>query len=105
LKVGRRIEIKDILYFEVPGFQTFIINLDNCFCRYIILSEYKKREAYNVSGGVSIYLKGEYPSKGIGSEALNFMEYFAGKNNFHSLVGTISGSNERSIKLFKKTLI
>ncbi len=95
-------EMQNIIFFQDTRFQTFIIKCDVKFCGYVILSEYKKREAYNITGEISIYLKDEYTGNSIGEKSLKFIENFARKNNFHSVLGTVSGTNERSIKLFEK---
>jgi L-amino acid N-acyltransferase YncA len=76
--------------------------LDNEPCGFCYISQYKKRQAYDRTAEVSLYLKPEYTGMGIGKLALGFLEKVAIEKGISVLIGIISGDNENSIKLFEK---
>lgn len=61
-----------------------------------------KREAYDGTAEVTIYLKTGFTGKGLGSMALKYVENHAKHQHLHVLVATICGENEESIRLFSK---
>ncbi len=95
-------EMKEIVFFNNPKYKTFIINQDNILCGYIILHQHKKREAYDDTAEVTIYLKPDSTGKGIGTIAVKYIEDIARKLNIHVLIAGICGENSKSIKLFEK---
>jgi phosphinothricin acetyltransferase len=95
-------EMKGILFFKNPRFQSFAILNSDKVIGYVILSYYKPRQAYDFTAEVTIYLHPEQTGLGIGSKAMEFIENVARKNNFHALLGVICAENDSSIKLFKK---
>jgi L-amino acid N-acyltransferase YncA len=95
-------EIKENVIFEKSIYKSFIICLDNIITGYVLISQHKKKQAYDVSGEVTIYLKPEYVGQGIGGKALKFIEEFAANQGFHVLIATICSENEKSIFLFEK---
>lgn len=75
----------------------------NCeVCGFCYLSQYKKRQAYDRTAEVSVYLDQGFTGKGIGSAALRQLENAARKMGIAVLIGIISGDNEISIKLFER---
>jgi Sortase and related acyltransferases len=95
-------EMRPIVFFDNPKYQTFLIFKGDDLCGYVLLTQYKKREAYDGTAEVTIYLKPECTGCGIGSEALQHIENFARQANFHSLISIICGENNSSIRLFEK---
>lgn len=71
-------------------------------CGYVALTQHKKREAFDITAEVALYLAPQYIGKGIGPEALKFIEEKGRENKFHSLIATITAENERSVGLFEK---
>jgi phosphinothricin acetyltransferase len=47
-----------------------------------------------------VYLSHENIGKGIGNAALRYIEEFAKGRGFHTLIATICGDNDKSIKVF-----
>ena len=94
-------EMKELIFFENPVYKTFIIRIDEVICGYVILTQHKKREAYNKTAEVTIYLRDGYAGKGIGTKAVEYIEKYAKTVNMHALVATICGQNKNSINLFK----
>ena len=67
-----------------------------------MVNQHKKKQAYDGSAEVTIYLKPEYLGQGIGSTSLKFIEEFAKDKGFHVLIATICKENEKSKFLFEK---
>lgn len=95
-------EMRQIVYYSDPRFKTFVIFDQDRLCGYCILARYKAREAYSITAEATLYLHPEFTGKGIGSQALQFLESLARQNQFHSLISIICGENTASIKLFEK---
>ncbi|MBK5211815.1 MAG: N-acetyltransferase [Coriobacteriia bacterium] len=95
-------EMKDLVIFESPVYKTFVIFQDESLCGYVLLTQFKKREAYDGTAEVTIYLKSDFTGKGIGNLALDFIESYASTKELHVLLATICGENAASVKLFEK---
>lgn len=95
-------EMRRIVFFTDPRLKTYIALDRENLAGYCILGRYKEREAYAITAEVTIYLHPKYTSRGIGSQALQFIEKLARENQFHSLLSGICGENSASIKLFEK---
>lgn len=95
-------EMSSLVFFEDPKYRAYAICCGAKVCGYVILSQYKKREAYDLTAGVTIYLKPEQTGKGIGPRAVSFIEEFAREQGMHALIAGICGENARSIALFEK---
>lgn len=83
-----------------PRFASYMILQGESAAGYVLITHHKKKQAYDISGEVTIYLKPEYAGRGIGGQALQFIEDVARKNGFHSLVATICLDNEPSKHVF-----
>ncbi len=94
--------LKEIIFPPQKKYKSFVIYDRGKFCGYVLLSQHKKREAYDGTAEVSVYLKTECIGKGLGSLALQHIEQYARREGFHVLTATICGENDRSIKLFEK---
>lgn len=95
-------EMRRIVFYSDPRFKTFVIFNNDQLCGYCILTRFKAREAYRITAEATLYLKPEFTGKGIGSQALRFLEKLARQKGFHSLIGGICGENTASLKLFEK---
>ncbi|HBL84460.1 MAG: GNAT family N-acetyltransferase [Clostridiales bacterium GWF2_38_85] len=95
-------EARSIFFPPNPLHEAFVIETDDMVIGYAKYSQYKKREGYNETAEVAIYLSSEYTGKGIGLKALEFLEKSARKNGFHVLLACICFENKASIFLFEK---
>jgi len=86
----------------IKKYKSFLISLDDEPCGFCYYAQYKKRQAYDRTAEISLYLKPEYTGRGIGKEVLKHLEKVAKKNGISVLIGIISGDNENIIKLFEK---
>jgi L-amino acid N-acyltransferase YncA len=81
-------------------FKSFVIQNNAQLVGYVLLTQYKNKQAYDVSAEVTIYVKPNYLGRGIGKEALHYIEDVAKRSGFHTLIATICTENERSERLF-----
>jgi Sortase and related acyltransferases len=95
-------EMKELVIFEDSRYEAYAIFEEKVICGYVILTQYKKREAYRFTGEVTIYLRNDCIGKGVGSQSIGFIENIARQKGFHSLVAIICGENEKSIGLFER---
>lgn len=95
-------ELKSVILVAHPKYKSFLIEYEGKICGYCYISQYKKRQAYDRTAEITIYLKPEYSGKGIGKATLDKLENIAKSNDICVLIGIISGDNQGSIKLFEK---
>jgi len=92
--------MREILFDDDPRFLSYAIMNQDDLCGYCILAHYKKREAYDCTAEVTIYLKHGYERRGIATLAIRQLEEIAVRNGFHALVTIICGENIESIGFF-----
>jgi L-amino acid N-acyltransferase YncA len=95
-------ELKEFLFIDNPKYPSFIIKENNKTVGYCFLTRYKKRQAYDRTAEVSIYLMPGYTGKGIGTIAMMHLEAAAKKAGIHVLIGTLSADNRESIGFLEK---
>ena len=95
-------EMREIVLFQNKKYRSFIICKDDEICGYVLITQHKKREAYDGTAEVAVYLNPAHVGKGIGSMAIKHIEEFAKQQGLHVLIATICGQNEGSIRLFEK---
>lgn len=109
-------EMREIVFFGNPVYKTYLIKNEsnskseneneskskNDILGYVLLTQHKKREAYNGTAEVTIYLKPDSIGKGIGNIAVKYIEKYARTKGLHVLIASICGDNQKSIKLFEK---
>ncbi len=95
-------DLKDVIHLGHPMYKSYLISVNETPCGFVYLSRFRKRQAYDRTAEITIYLSPDTAGKGIGRRSLKFMEDIALKVGIKVLVGIISGDNEESIALFKK---
>jgi phosphinothricin acetyltransferase len=95
-------ELREFIPVGDKKYRSFLIRIGDGIAGFCYLSRYKKRQAYDRTAEVSLYLKPECTGRGIGKEALRYLEEEAKKNGISVLIGIISGDNGNSIRLFEK---
>lgn len=95
-------QMREIVFFNSAKYRTYIIFSEIEICGYVLITQHKKREAYDGTAEVTIYLKPDQKGNGLGNLALNHIETFAKQQKLHVLVATICGENQASIRLFEK---
>lgn len=97
-----REEMAELVLFKNNKYESYIIKSQENICGYVLLTQYKVREAFDQTAEVTIYLKKGHEGKGIGKDALNFIENRARIKRMHTLIALICNENEASISLFEK---
>ncbi len=95
-------EMLEFLYIGHPRYKSFVIKLEEEIVGYCFLTQHKKRQAYDRTAEVTVYLHPEFRGQGIGRKALDHLEAEARAVNLSNLIGVISGDNLGSIRVFEK---
>jgi len=95
-------ELKEMIPAGHPKYKSYIIKTNGTICGYCYFSQYKKRQAYDRTAEISIYIKPEFVGNGIGIQTLPKLESIARENNISVLVGIITAENQQSVGLFEK---
>ncbi len=101
-KVISNQEMEKLVLFDNPKYESYVIKEEDVICGYVILAQFKVREAFDQTAEVTIYLKHGYEGKKIGTLAMGFVEERARAKELHVLIGLICGENTGSIALFEK---
>lgn len=95
-------EFREIISYKVKKYRSYKVVSGKEFYGFFAFKQYNKREGYDRTAEISIYLKPELTGRGIGLNAVRFLEKQAKKAGIKVLVASISGDNKGSISLFKK---
>jgi L-amino acid N-acyltransferase YncA len=96
-------EMKQNVMHANPRYPAYVIQRDGIMQGYVLITQHKSKQAYDWTGEVTIYLHHEQLGRGIGRQALAFIESIARKLQYHVLVATICTENERSQRLFESS--
>ena len=100
-KISRE-ELLQRIFIGHEKYQTFLI----CYCNetagFCFLTQYRKKEAYDSTAEIGVYLKPEFTGKGVGKEAVAFLEKVAISKQIRVVLASISGENIASTKLFQR---
>jgi phosphinothricin acetyltransferase len=75
-------EMRELVFFDSDKYKAFIIKEDEKTCGYVILTQYRKREAYDGTAEVTVYLRHDCCGRGLGSMAVRFAEQLAKRRAF-----------------------
>ncbi|OPY38340.1 MAG: Acetyltransferase (GNAT) family protein [Methanoregula sp. PtaU1.Bin051] len=95
-------ELKEFLFIDNPKYPSFLIRKNGETIGYCFLTRYKKRQAYDRTAELSIYLKPAHTGRGTGTIAMKFLEDAARKAGIRVLIATLSADNRESIRLLEK---
>lgn len=96
-------ELLDFLYINHPRYKSYLIFQEEDLVGYCFLTAHKKRQAYDRTAEVTVYLDPHFCGRGVGRVALDYLEKNAGLVGLKNLVGVISGNNAESIRLFERS--
>lgn len=85
-----------------PRYQTYVVLMNEIPQGYVQVMPHKKKQAYDTTGEVTIYLHPECVGKGLGSASIQYIEAFAKERGFHSLIATVCADNAASIHMFTR---
>lgn len=83
-------------------YRSYVVCVDGRYAGYVLITQHKKKAAFNCTGEVTIYLNPEETGRGLGSHSLQFVESAAREQGFHSIIATICSENTASIGLFAR---
>lgn len=69
---------------------------------YILMTQHKNKQAYDVTAEVTVYLKPGQTGRGLGGKSLSFLEQAGIESGFHVLIATVCTENVNSIALFER---
>lgn len=95
-------QIKSSVMNKDTRYKTYVIFENDQMMGYVLITQYKSKQAYDICGEVTIYLKPDILGKGLGKQALRFIEKIAKEQRFHTLIATICMENTRSKSLFER---
>lgn len=96
-------ELNEFIYINHSLYKSYMIEIGNKTAGYCFLTNYKKRQAYDRTAEVTIYLAPEHRKNGIGKTALAHLEMKAKEHGLKNLIGIITGDNGASIALFERS--
>lgn len=102
VQIPTREQMRQMVFFNNEKYKTFVILRNNLIGGYVLITQYKNREAYDATAEVTVYLKPESAGEGIGSIAIKYIEEYAKQQGIHVLLAVICGQNEASIRLCAK---
>jgi phosphinothricin acetyltransferase len=94
--------LKETILTGHSKYKSYIIKTDGIVCGFCYLSQYRKREAYDRTAEITVYLKPGFTGKGIGKQTLEKLETVVRENGIGVLIGIITAENHHSIRLFEK---
>jgi L-amino acid N-acyltransferase YncA len=95
-------ELKEYIFIDHPLYKSYLIYYFENIAGYSYFTYFKKRQAYNRTAEVTLYLKPEFCHKGLGMEVLIYLENNAKQTTIKNLIAVITGTNAESIRLFEK---
>lgn len=95
-------EMRAMLFFEDPRHAAFAVLADGTLAGYVSLHSHRPRAAYWDTADITIFLAPAYTGRGIGPQAIEFIEAYAREQGFHALLASIAGGNTASVRLFEK---
>ncbi|MBZ4188845.1 GNAT family N-acetyltransferase [Niabella beijingensis] len=95
-------ELREFIYIGHPRFRSWLILDGQQPVGYCYLTNYKKRQAYDKTAELTIYLSHDCYARGIGKAALTQLEEQARQAGFNNLLAIISGDNDQSIGFFER---
>lgn len=95
-------ELKQTIFTDHPKYKSYLIKSDGEICGFCYFSQYRKRQAYDRTAEVTIYLKSSFTGNGIGKHTLELLKTNAYKIGFKVLIAIITAENGQSVGLFEK---
>jgi len=93
-------ELREKILIDHPKYKSFVIDVDGVIRGYCYLSQYNKRQAYDRTAELSIYMARDFKGKGIGSVVLKQLEQVSMQVGIVVLLAIITGDNTHSIRSF-----
>jgi L-amino acid N-acyltransferase YncA len=95
-------ELQQLIFINHKKYQPYLIHYCNEMVGFCFLTQYRKKEAYDRTAEIRVYLKPEFTGKGLGRSVVAFLEKIVGSKQIRVILASISGENTASIKLFQR---
>lgn len=95
-------KMRELTLHDDPRFCSFVIMYEGHIIGYMMLSPFIKKHSCSRTAEITIYLNSQHKARGIGSQALRFLEEQAVEFGFHTLIAVICTENESSMHMFQK---
>ncbi len=95
-------EMESTLSLNHPIYKSFVILVRDEIVGFCYIGQFRKKEAYDISAEITLYIKHDFTGKKIGIEVLSFLEKVAKEVGIKNLIGVITSENSRSLKLFDR---
>jgi phosphinothricin acetyltransferase len=93
-------ELREKILVDHPKYKSFVIVVDGMIRGYCYFSQYNKRQAYDRTAELSIYMAHDFKGKGVGKIVLKQLEQEARQVGIVVLLAIITGDNAHSIHSF-----
>ena len=93
---------RTLIFLDHRLYKAYVIHHMDEIAGFCFLTQFKKREAYDRTAELGIYLKQEFTRRGLGTKAIKHLEKVAAANGLKVVIASISGENSESIELFRK---
>ena len=95
-------EFRQLIFIGHEKYQTYLIDFSGQNVGFCFFTQYKKKDAYDRTAEIGVYLGPEYVARGFGISAVAFLENVAREKQIRVLIASISGENVASMRLFEK---
>lgn len=95
-------DIKAFVPFSDPTYKAFVAKINNECIGFCYFNRFQKRQAFNISVEIAIYIVPTHTRKGYGQKMLYFLEEIIQEKNFQNIVATVNSTNHESITLFER---
>lgn len=95
-------ELSEIISLGHPKYKSYLIECAGELAGYCYFGQHKKRQAYDRTAELTIYLKPGFTGKGIGRRSVQRLEDEAQGKGIAVMLAVISGDNTSSIGLFER---
>lgn len=80
-------EMEATLSLNHPLYKSFVVLYNDEVCGFCYLGQFRKKEAYDITAEVTLYIQHDFTGKKIGPEVLSFMEKTGKELGLKNLVG------------------
>ena len=94
--------MRPLLLPDDPRFGSWKVVVDGRPCGFVSLQPHDPRPVFSGTAEVTVYLDPAWPRKGLGTQALAFVEYRARERGFTSLLAVTCSENDASVRTFAK---
>lgn len=95
-------EFINLLDYKNSNYPIKAVYVNNELIGFCYLGQFRKKEAYDITAEITLYIEPESTKNGIGPKVLFDLEKEAKAMGITNLIGVITEENQNSIKLFKR---